>query len=119
LVILNVPFSIRCNSTINTSIEAGIIALKISIACLLNDALDVVVLVLQRKLLGYKQVIERLGPFSIRCNSTTNTTIEAGIIALEIYISLFSNDVLDVVVLVLQRKLLDFKQDESRLDFNW
>jgi hypothetical protein len=58
-------------------------------------------------------------PFSIRCNSTTNLAIDAGIIALERYGSGISNDILYVSILVLKRKLVGFKQVVSQLGFDW
>jgi hypothetical protein len=57
-------------------------------------------------------------PFSIRCNSTTSPAIDAKSIALERSLSLLSNDILDVVVLVLQRKLWGFEKVVLRLDFD-
>jgi hypothetical protein len=57
-------------------------------------------------------------PFLISCNSTTNPAIESQSNELERSISLLSNDVLDVVVIVLQRKLSGFENVELRLDFD-
>jgi hypothetical protein len=44
-------------------------------------------------------------PFLIRCNSTTNPAVDAGIIALERSCSVISNDIWYVSILVLKRKL--------------
>jgi hypothetical protein len=52
-----VPFQIRCNSTTNPENDAKYIALERSESPLLNDVLDVVILVFQRMLWGFKQVI--------------------------------------------------------------
>jgi hypothetical protein len=57
-------------------------------------------------------------PCLLRCNSTTNQEIETKSIALERSMSPLSNDILDVVVLLLQRKLLSFKKIVLRLDFD-
>jgi hypothetical protein len=57
-------------------------------------------------------------PFSIRCNSTTIPAIDAKSIALERSLSLFSNDILDIVVIVLQRKVMGCEKVKLRLDFD-
>jgi hypothetical protein len=54
-------------------------------------------------------------PFLISCILTTNLVIDAQIIALEISEYSLSNAVLDVVILVLQRKLSGFGVQTSHI----
>jgi hypothetical protein len=113
LVIFDVPFSICSNSTTNPAIDAGIIALEISCSGFLHDILHVSILVTKQKLLGFKQVVSRLGLdwqssmylCLIRRNSTTNPAMDAKSIELKRSETLLPNEVLDFVVLLLQRKL--------------
>jgi hypothetical protein len=70
LVIFDVPCLIHCNSTTNPAIDAKSIALERSKSFVYNDVLDVVLLILQRKLLGFEKVVLRLG-FDLQFSSFT------------------------------------------------
>jgi hypothetical protein len=50
LVFFNVPFLIRCNSTTYSAIDTGTIALERPLCPISNDALDNVLIILQREL---------------------------------------------------------------------